>query len=118
MPVILSTLRILLPSQSSPTAAAFLSTFSLFIFSFAYLDMCIIFFKMSQQEKSTKTHGGWRPGSGRKKGRTKEIRSITVDKQIWKSALEIWNGKASRLVERLLARYLKTPSLIPPKGAQ
>jgi hypothetical protein len=72
---------------------------------------------MNQQEKPIKSHGGYRPGSGRKKGRSKEIRSVTVDKRIWKSALEIWNGKASRLVERLLARYLKTPTLIPPEGA-
>jgi len=69
---------------------------------------------MSQQKKS---HGGRRVGAGRPEGRTKEIRSVTVDKRIWKSALEIWNGKASRLVERLLAKYLKTPSLIPPEGA-
>jgi hypothetical protein len=72
---------------------------------------------MSQPEKSTKSHGGYRPGSGRKTGRSKEIHSVTVDKGIWESALEIWNGKASRLVERLLAKYLKRPSLIPPEGA-
>src|SRR5260370_31453750 len=98
MPVTRSTLRMLVPSQSIPTAATFLSTLNLFIFLLAYLDIYIIFIKMSQQEKSTKSHGGYRPGSGRKRGRSKEIRSVTVDKRIWKSALEIWNGKTSRLI--------------------
>jgi hypothetical protein len=33
---------------------------------------------------------------------------------MWKSAFEIWNGKASRFVERLLAKYLKVERTLPP----
>ena len=72
---------------------------------------------MSQQENTQKKHGGRRANSGRKaEGRTKQIRSVTVDDYVWLTALDIWSGKASRLIERLLSRYVQTPSIIPSNG--
>ena len=51
--------------------------------------------------------GGFRPGAGRKPGITKAKRCVSIDTAIWSKAVEIWNGKASRLVELLLSDYVK-----------
>jgi len=67
MPVIRSTLRILLPSQSIPTAAAFFSTFNLFIFlTLNYLEYCNTLFKMIRQQEKKSRWGGARPNTGPK----------------------------------------------------
>src|SRR5256885_16951413 len=57
----------LLPSQSIPTAAAFLSTLSLFILFLLLFDSCITLIKVGMQQKNKENRGGWRPRSGRKK---------------------------------------------------
>lgn len=72
---------------------------------------------MSQQQNEERLRTPGRPIRGRKPvGRAKQIRSVTVDDYVWLSAIEIWTGKASRLVERLLTKYVQTPSIIPPNG--
>lgn len=69
---------------------------------------------MSQQLNEPKRQESDNSGPGRKPvGRAKQIRSVTVDDYVWMAALEIWSGKASRLVERLLRKYVQTPSIIP-----
>jgi hypothetical protein len=75
---------------------------------------------MSQAEKSKKNSGwgGARSDSGPKSGRTKTPLCVTVDMLILLAAKELWGtGKASRLVEGLLQRYIKNPSLVPREEA-
>ena len=75
---------------------------------------------MKQQAKSDKilTWGGPRSNSGPKSGRKKTAICVTVDLFIWLAAKDLWgNGKASRLVERLLRRYISNPALVPHEEA-
>lgn len=41
---------------------------------------------------------------------------LGTDDYVWLTALDIWSGKASRLIERLLSKYVQTPTIIPPNG--
>jgi hypothetical protein len=76
------------------------------------------FFYMSQQEKTERRTEKERVKRGRKPvGRSKQIRCVTVDDYVWLTAIEMWAGKASRLVERLLSKYVQTPSIIPPHSS-
>jgi hypothetical protein len=73
-----------------------------------------------QEEKSEIKYswGGARSDSGPKSGRTKTPICVTVDMLIWLAAKDLWGaGKASRLVEGLLRRYIKNPSLVPREEA-
>jgi hypothetical protein len=72
---------------------------------------------MNQLQSDEKMQRSSRASRGRKPvGRAKQIRSVTVDDYVWLTALDLWTGKASRLVERLLTKYVQTPSIIPPNG--
>lgn len=54
--------------------------------------------------------GGARPGAGRPSGLTKIKVSVSVDEPVWLAATAKWEGKPSRLVERLLKEYTETNS--------
>src|SRR5207248_9913826 len=107
MPVMRSTLRMLLPSQSIATAVVFFSSFNLFIFSPCSLEKDIILFKMMQEEKEQKKRGwgGRRENAGRKPGRTKTTLSVSVNETIFARAIKRWRKKTSPLVENLLDLY-------------
>ena len=62
---------------------------------------------MSTDIKTKKGWGGTRRGSGRKPGVTKVKRCISVDRSEWDKAVELWGGKASRLVEVLISDYVR-----------
>lgn len=50
--------------------------------------------------------GGRRKGAGRPTGRTKAKICVSVNEAVWQSALSLWRGKASPLVENLLSAYV------------
>jgi hypothetical protein len=66
---------------------------------------------MSNEKTNEQRWGGFRHGAGRKPGITKAKRCVSVDETIWIKAVEIWKGKASRLVELLLTDYVKKGQL-------
>lgn len=60
---------------------------------------------MSQAHKQS-ARGGSRLGAGRPKGRSKTKICVSVNQTIWQSAVSIWNGSASHLVEKSLSEYV------------
>jgi hypothetical protein len=50
--------------------------------------------------------GGIRKGAGRPSGRTKAKICVSVNEAVWQSALDLWRGKGSPLVEKLLLAYV------------
>lgn len=60
---------------------------------------------MSTTKKRVKW-GGKRKGAGRPRGRTKEKICVSVNGKIWQSALSLWNGNQSALVEELVSAYV------------
>jgi len=54
-------------------------------------------------------HGGRRPRSGRKPriGGTEKI-CVSVNKQTWQAADELWKKKPSWLIDGLISYYVKT----------
>jgi len=73
---------------------------------------------MSTEKNNKKQHGGWRKGAGAKPraGGTEKI-CISVSKQTWQAARNRWNQKPSRLVDRLISRYVETDGRILLVGA-
>jgi hypothetical protein len=62
---------------------------------------------MSKQTGEKRQWGGPRRGAGRPVGKTKVKKCISVNQAVWQSALVLWSGKGSPLVENLLADYVK-----------
>ena len=51
--------------------------------------------------------GGWRPNSGRPaSGIDKRKVSVSVEGAAWSKAMEMWGGKASHLIDKLLKDYV------------
>jgi hypothetical protein len=60
---------------------------------------------MSTEKVINSGHGGAREGSGRGAGDKTKI-SVSVDEENWQSALSIWKGRPSWLVDNLIADYV------------
>jgi hypothetical protein len=59
------------------------------------------------KKKVKKNHwGGARKGAGRPEGKTKAKICVSVNESVWQSALRLWRGRASPLVENLLSAYV------------
>ena len=73
---------------------------------------------MSIEKKNTKQHGGWRKGAGAKPriGGARKI-CVSVNKQTWQAAVDLWKEKPSWLVDGLLLRYMETGGGILKKEA-
>jgi hypothetical protein len=68
---------------------------------------------MSNEKNIIKKHGGARPGSGPKPnpdGPKKIKKSVSVDKVVWHSAVNLWRREMSPLVEQMLRDYLEKSS--------
>ena len=64
------------------------------------------------------TRGGFRDGSGRKKGSGKKTKiCVSVHERTWNNALKRWNKKPSWLVDRLILSYVKRGSAVLEMGA-
>ena len=65
---------------------------------------------MNQVKENIKKYswGGKRPGAGRPpSGIKKKKVSVSLSLEQWERALELWDGKASHLVDKLIHRYLE-----------
>ena len=61
---------------------------------------------MSKTKVNKKQWGGARKGAGRPEGATKAKICVSVNEAVWQSALSLWRGKGSPLVEKLLSAYV------------
>lgn len=53
------------------------------------------------------TWGGARKGAGRPRGSGKKVKvCVSVDRKHWHAATNTWTGKASHLVDRLVAAHV------------
>jgi hypothetical protein len=67
---------------------------------------------MSKKKINKKSQwGGLRKNAGAKPRQGGTIKKcVSVTEEVWHDAMQIWNGKASRLVDRLLADYIANKS--------
>jgi hypothetical protein len=61
---------------------------------------------MPKKKKNDKKWGGRRKGAGRPEGKPKAKICVSVNEAVWQSALTLWRGKGSPLVEKLLSAYV------------
>jgi hypothetical protein len=61
---------------------------------------------MPKKKTNEKQWGGRRNGAGRPEGKTKTKICVSVNQAVWQSALNLWRGKGSPLVETLLSAYV------------
>jgi hypothetical protein len=61
---------------------------------------------MSAENDKKTNWGGPRPGAGRPLGKTKVKICVSINAAVWQSALSLWRGKRSPLVENLLSAYV------------
>ena len=68
---------------------------------------------MNEEKRKIKSNnwGGRRPNSGRPAtGILKKKVSVSISQKVWEQAMDIWDGKASHLVDKLLKDYVgETP---------
>jgi hypothetical protein len=62
---------------------------------------------MANETEKSLNWGGAREGAGRPAGRTKKKICVSVNESVWQSALRLWRGKGSPLVEKLLTAYVE-----------
>ena len=63
---------------------------------------------VNQKNATKSTWGGRRKNAGHPKtGVTKKKICISVNEAVWQSALLLWRGKGSPLVENLLSAYVE-----------
>jgi hypothetical protein len=61
----------------------------------------------SKKQRKKQPWGGRRDGAGRPvTGFAKKKKCISVNEAVWQSALRLWRGHASPLVEKLLLAYV------------
>jgi hypothetical protein len=63
---------------------------------------------MSKKKAKKHRWGGARKGAGRPEGKTKVKKCVSVNEAVWQSALRLWRGKGSPLVENLLSAYVES----------